>query len=262
VKNRLRHIPVNDTEQQLFELMYEHAMTGLDDERRRELEQRAAQHPDVDVDCYERAAAAIWLHHSDGQCQTMPKALKSRIAASAPLRPTNLTALAPNTPASSWANGWVWGGWAAAAGLAAWLLWSAPQSSGTLDASAQRTAFLKAEPTARRVAWAPTEDPDGRAVAGDVVWSQAAQQGYMRFTGLPRNDPKAKQYQLWIFDAQRPDATPVDGGVFDITTDAEMVVPIHAKLAVGQAAMFAVTVEAPGGVVVSQREHIVALARL
>jgi len=260
VKNRLRHIPLrhipaNETEQQLFELMYERAMTGLDDERQAEYERRAAQHPDLDVDCYERAAAAIWLHHSDGQCQTMPQALKSRIAASALTRPERLTAR-PSVSA------WVWSGWAAAAGLAAWLLLSAPQPSKTLDASAQRAAFLEAEPTARRAAWASTEDPDGRAVAGDVVWSPDSQQGYMRFTGLPQNDPKAKQYQLWIFDAQRPDATPVDGGVFDITTNAEMVVPIQAKLAVGQATMFAVTVEAPGGVVVSKREHIVALASL
>ena len=63
MKNRLRHIPLrhipaNETEQQLFELMYERAMTGLDDERQAEYERRAAQHPDLDVDCYERAAAA------------------------------------------------------------------------------------------------------------------------------------------------------------------------------------------------------------
>jgi len=54
----------------------------------------------------------------------------------------------------------------------------------------------------------------------------------------------------------------VDGGVFDVPADAtEVVVPIHAAIAVGAAQAFAVTVEKPGGVVVSAREHIVALAQ-
>ena len=37
--------------------------------------------------------------------------------------------------------------------------------------------------------------------------------------------------------------------------------PIHARLPVGEAALFAVTVEKPGGVVVSKREHIVVTAK-
>jgi anti-sigma-K factor RskA len=68
------------------------------------------------------------------------------------------------------------------------------------------------------------------------------------------------QYQLWIFDRQRDQAYPVDGGVFDVTSTGEVIVPIAAKLRVGDAALFAVTVERPGGVVVSRREHIVVTA--
>jgi hypothetical protein len=40
------------------------------------------------------------------------------------------------------------------------------------------------------------------------------------------------------------------------------VVPINAKIRVTEPTMFAVSIEKPGGVVVSKREHIVATARL
>ena len=84
----------------------------------------------------------------------------------------------------------------------------------------------------------------------------------MRFAGLAANDPADSQYQLWIFDAERDERHPVDGGVFDIPRDGgETIVPIRAKLPVGQPALFAVTVERPGGVVVSDRQRIAVVAR-
>jgi hypothetical protein len=68
------------------------------------------------------------------------------------------------------------------------------------------------------------------------------------------------QYQIWIFDAGRDKRYPVDGGVFDVPANAaEVVIPIRATLMVRKPAAFAVTVEKPGGVVVSGREHVVAL---
>ena len=84
----------------------------------------------------------------------------------------------------------------------------------------------------------------------------------MKFSGLPVNDKDKETYQLWIFDEAQGDETPVDGGVFDISKEGEVIVPIDAKIAVTGAKMFAVTVERPGGVVVSKREKIVALAKL
>lgn len=109
--------------------------------------------------------------------------------------------------------------------------------------------------------WAPTDDPSARGLAGDVVWSAALQTGFMRFQGLASNEPAVTRYQLWVFDADRDERYPVDGGVFDIPAGAtEVVVPIHSVLPVGQAVAFAVTVELPGGAVVSTRERIVALA--
>ncbi len=105
--------------------------------------------------------------------------------------------------------------------------------------------------------------PDANApLSGDIVWDSAKQEGYMRFKGLPVNDVSKETYQLWIFDENQDEKTPVDGGVFDVNENGEVTIPINAKLKVKNPKMFAVTVEKPGGVVVSKREKIVALAKV
>jgi hypothetical protein len=122
-----------------------------------------------------------------------------------------------------------------------------------------RAALLgKAAP----VPWTGTEDPAAKGVAGDVLWSPERQEGFLRFEHLPSNDPQVYQYQLWIFDATRDDRFPVDGGVFDVPQGGEVVIPIAPRLPVGRATLFAVTIEKPGGAVVSSRERIVVLAKL
>ena len=80
--------------------------------------------------------------------------------------------------------------------------------------------------------------------------------------GLPKNDASKTSYQLWIFDANQDDKTPVDGGVFDINSEGEVIIPIDAKIKVGKPQMFAVTAEKPGGVVVSKRDKIVTIAKV
>ena len=100
------------------------------------------------------------------------------------------------------------------------------------------------------------------AAAGDVVWDARSQRGFLRLHGFVPNDPERGQYQLWIFDAARDDRYPVDGGVFDVPPGRdEIIVPMHPTLPVSRAVAFAVTVERPGGVVVSAREKIVAFAQ-
>jgi len=126
--------------------------------------------------------------------------------------------------------------------------------------SEARTQLLATARDVAKLAWTPTADPASAGVTGDVVWSASAQQGYMRFVGLVPNDRAAQQYQLWIFDKTRDDKYPVDGGVFDVSASGEVVVRINPKLHVNDAALFAVTIERPGGVVVSKREHIVVTA--
>ena len=84
----------------------------------------------------------------------------------------------------------------------------------------------------------------------------------MKLRGLAANNPERHQYQLWIFDGGRSQY-PVDGGVFDvIAEDGESIVPVDAKLAVRQPAAFAITVEQPGGVVVSEQNRVAAIGKV
>lgn len=102
-------------------------------------------------------------------------------------------------------------------------------------------------------------------VTGDVVWDPATNEGYMRFKGLPANDPKRERYQLWIVDQARGtplQVPPVDGGLFDIGSGTgEWVVRFHARLPVEDVFGFGITVEGPDGVVISgqERKAVVAL---
>lgn len=99
-------------------------------------------------------------------------------------------------------------------------------------------------------------------ISGDIVWSDSKQAGYVRLRGLPMNDNKKQQYQLWIFDETQSDKTPIDGGVFDVNENGEVTIPIKATLKTRKPKMFAITVEQPGGVMVSTREKIAALAKV
>lgn len=109
--------------------------------------------------------------------------------------------------------------------------------------------------------WQTTQDPAASGVTGDVVWDPKSQNGYVRFRGMQANNATEQQYQLWIFDGTRDERYPVDGGVFDIPAgQTEVIIPIKAKLEIRNPALFAVTIEKPGGSVVSTRDRIVVLA--
>jgi hypothetical protein len=125
---------------------------------------------------------------------------------------------------------------------------------------AQERAALMAKADTLKIVLGATKDPAAAGVTGDVVWDPVAQKGFIHFVGLVANDPRILQYQIWIFDGARDQRYPVDGGVFDVPANsAEVVIPIRAELPVRAAKAFAVTVEKPGGVVVSAREHVLAL---
>jgi hypothetical protein len=128
---------------------------------------------------------------------------------------------------------------------------------------AEERAALLAKSDSLKIPLAATKDPAAAGLTGDVVWDPATQRGFLHFAGLAANDPAVHQYQIWIFDAGRDKRYPVDGGVFDVPANAaEVVIPIRATLMVRKPAAFAVTVEKPGGVVVSGREHVVALGAI
>lgn len=176
-------------------------------------------------------------------------------------------------------------GWlvAAACLVVAGVVWmrAAPAPTPPVDTPQQLQAQLDADEGVVRAAWIgvgelPIEGVSDHAldhgVSGEVVWSDREDRGFMRISGVAPNDPSEFQYQLWIFDAERPvgelpqfavpglpellTQRPVDGGVFDIPSEGEVVVPIDAKLPIGAGTIFAVTKERPGGVVVSDREIV------
>ena len=98
-------------------------------------------------------------------------------------------------------------------------------------------------------------------MSGTVVWSDELQEGYMSLTNLPANNPGTNQYQLWIVDPTR-DEKPVDGGVFNIPSgDGTTIIPIRNPLVITDPKAFVITLEQPGGVVVSKKEVVVALAK-
>jgi anti-sigma-K factor RskA len=114
--------------------------------------------------------------------------------------------------------------------------------------------FVSMYPSAVRWPWTPTEDDHVVGeVRGEAIFDPTTSKGLLVIEGLAANDPTLEQYQLWIFDASRDDRFPVDGGVFDVPADGRAVIPVAAKLSVDKPTLFAVTIEKPGGVVVSDR---------
>lgn len=272
-----RRGPGGDTSQpidRLEELLADRALQGLSPEEERELAELLSKSPDVDADAFDRAAAAIDLALGEQRFEPLPARLKSRVAASASLSSTQIrsahhraiaeTARPAGQQLSPVARSsfLLWSGWTVAAAAILFMVYIARVRLRPGDT----TNFLDVIEAANdrlAVAWKPTEDPDGKNVHGELVWSNTLQSGFMRFAGLPKNDPSQRQYQLWIFDANQDERYPIDGGVFDVASTAgDVIVRIQAKLRVVSPKMFAVTEEKPGGVVVSAREHLVALAQL
>ncbi len=169
-----------------------------------------------------------------------------------------------------------WIGWLAAAALLAITVvrGRAPAPSAAASATVRSAAIdgdvrllratLVADPQTQTLKWAAGTDSTGRFTEdGEVLWNPALQRGVMRLIGLMPNDSTQWQYQLWIFDKTRDERYPVDGGVFNIARgQADRLVAIRAPVPIGDAVMFAITVEKPGGVVVSTRERLAMLAKL
>ncbi len=248
----------------LVELLIQQATSGLSADETAELESLLAGYPGADREDIERTIAALTLAgRHDGE--PLPAALRARlIATEESMRGASATlAFAPRArrPVVGAAAGW----WAAAAAIVVAIAGWYPRLNAphpAQDPGELRASLIAGTPNLVRWDFAATQDPSARGASGDVVWDPVSQRGYLRLKGLDPNDAKRSQYQLWIFDAERDDRYPVDGGVFDIPKGrAEVVIPIVARLRVAKPALFAVTVERPGGVVVSGRERIAVLAK-
>jgi anti-sigma-K factor RskA len=262
------------TEERLFDLLVQQAVEGLNVAETNELRELENIFPMwKDDDSFEIAATAFSLANLDTS-EDLPIHLQNKILENAerlfaptPAEEVQKTfTFEPKRPA------WSWLGWAFAAVTSIALAFSLSTQSvnaptqdiqkETLNAFQLRRLLIDSDKNALQISWSKGNIKDLAEVSGDVVWSDAGQAGYMRFKGLPINDKLKECYQLWIFDETQDEKTPIDGGVFDINSDGETIVRITAKLRVKNPKLFAVTVEKPGGTVVSKRERIPVAAKI
>lgn len=261
----------------LLDLLTRQATEGLSPEESR----RLAALEGSDDDSFDLAAAAVMMAELE-PARPLPAHLRAKIAADALdvvnpnaesfRREKSVDDIPPKrTPLLAWL------GWAVATAAIvalglniAMTRFGVPEiaknphsATPTPMTPAQAHDEMMAEPGMTVAKWEPAAKTGEMAkVAGDVVWSDKQQKGYVKLSGLPKNDPNATTYQLWIFEENQGDKTPIDGGTFNISSNGEVVIPIDAKLAAKNPSMFAVTVERPGGVVVSKREKVAALAKV
>ncbi len=253
----------------LMDLYADLATQGLSGDEMVEVErlERALGMSERDREAFELAAAAVDLALAGGRIEPAPVSLKSKLAVKAiswrggrsersivpadQPEPRSIPFRAHGGGNALSALGWL----VAAACLAlAAVAWFTPRGGAPM--SFER---IVAAPDSVRWAWAAGPDRTGQGVAGEVVFSAGAQQGYMTFAGLPALED-GLQYQLWIFDPEQKH--PIDGGVFDAPVGGGLArVPIHSKLAVSTPAAFAVTVEKRGGVVVSDQSRVTVIAK-
>ncbi|MHC4837861.1 MAG: hypothetical protein ACYTF3_06710 [Planctomycetota bacterium] len=272
----------------LDELIVESMVRDLSVEEIAELESLAEGHQDALLAAADQVAVATQLALVDEDLAEAPASLKATLKAQAAeyhaymadrasavvAEPTTAPGpvLAGPRPAAT-SSGATSGNpvlpWllTAAALLVAAVGWAPRFLGGPAElapAAALEAMLAEAPADMLQLAWTrPMEDPLNPGATGEVVWSDTEQRGYMKFSGLGVNDPSVEQFQLWIFDDMTDTAHPVDGGVFDIPSGAtEVVIPIDAKIKVKEAFQFAITVEKPGGVVVSDRERIPLLAAM
>lgn len=271
----------------LLDLLIKKATYGLDEAEQRQVAELDPGSADMEFRALEISAAAIGLAGMN-EIEPMPVNLRSKIMADAdkfyaesrtlvsdawPARTSSF-----ETSSGSGGRSWfAWLGWAAAAAACVALavnLFVFRQSAGpttanippventvppTMSAQQKRDQFMSAATDIVKATWATGNVKSLTQLVGDVVWSDTKQEGYMTLRGLPMNDKTKESYQLWIYDKSRDDE-PIDGGVFDVNEQGEVIIPIDAKLRASHPDKFAITIEKPGGVVVSKGEKIAALA--
>jgi anti-sigma-K factor RskA len=279
----------NNMDERLRDLLCDQAVFGLDDTEQKELAGfELTAESEIDARSLEFTAAAISMIGVDRNEQ-MPGHLQARILADAAkylpaaqaetVEENFFTAPRREVPVEKGTSGsfWNWAGWAVAAAASVALainlyisrpgieIADGPRPTPTVEQkllpNQMRDRLIASAADLKRAEVAKGNVKEIGAVSGDIVWSDERQEGYMRLRGLPANDVDKETYQLWIFEDGNLEAHPKDGGVFDVTADGEVIIPIDAKLKVKEPKVFAITIEKPGGVVVSSREKIAVLAK-
>ncbi len=283
---------MNEQEKEkMRELLSDKAVFGLTDAEIAELAELEENFPEFADDSLELTAAAIGMMNLDTS-EPMPAHLQAKVAADAEQYFAARKAEAsvsepPKETAEEFqktftfepkSSIWQWLGWAVGALACVALainIYTTQQKLKELEAKTVPTPTatpVKLTPAQEReqllasakdiveTNWGDFDKAKPKNVQGDVVWSNAAQKGFVRFRGLPVNDQSKETYQLWIFDENQKQ--PIDGGVFDASEAGEIIVPINAKLKVQKPIMFGVTAEKPGGVPVSDLKNVMAVAKI
>jgi anti-sigma-K factor RskA len=279
--------------EKMLELLSDNAVFGLTETELAELAELEKNFPEFGDESFELAAASIGMLNLDTS-EPLPAHLQAKIAADAEKhfasRSRKTEAPVSESPAEKEEfqktfafepkrSVWQWLGWAVAAAacvvlavniyttqrqLADLTAKTIPTPTATpaikLTATQEREQLLASATDVVRSDWGDFDPTKPKNVEGDVVWSNSAQKGFVRFRNLPVNDKTRETYQLWIFDENQKQ--PIDGGVFDANEAGEIIIPIDAKLKVQKPKMFAVTAEKPGGVVVSPLEKVMAVAKV
>ena len=275
--------PTSHHDDRLLELLADRALDALTPESEYELDRLITfVEPTFDLECIERATAALSVAMARPAQEPVPTVVRARLDAAAtaweaqgppkaPLvaqeTPRIAGRIAPSPrrgPSPLGVAGWFV---AAASILFALMIWATrpqmPAPSAPTPLATLRQNLIDTAPDLVHYSWGTTGDAAAPGpVQGEIVWSDKLNRGFMTFKGLAANNPGQSQYQLWIFDQDRDAAYPVDGGVFDIpAADDTTIVEVDPRLHVDHATLFAVTVERPGGVVVSTRERLPVLAK-
>jgi hypothetical protein len=264
------------SKERLTELLADRATEGLSPEEQTELDNLLDNYPEWEQSQLDLAAAALSLTDLKTE-EPLPSRLRSKVLSEVYHQMDMAEAQSADKDSRDAKSNdvitfpksnlrWQYAGWIVAAAclviaVAGW--WSRLQTQTLPVSAAEMRARLIAEaPDLVQTDWSATNDKDAAGVRGDVIWSNSLQRGFMRFQGLPMNDPQIGEYQLWIFDAKRDERFPIDGGVFSIDHETgEVIVSINAKLKVSEPTLFAITVEKPGGTVVSKRDRLVLTAK-
>jgi anti-sigma-K factor RskA len=253
--------------ERLLELLADRALTGLAPEEEARMNALLEEYPGERPRAFEIAATGAQLALLRGKIEPMPAGLAAKVAAAARAEvsgaPSNVVPLAPARKRLDVVRltGWIAAAACLVLAVTAWITRPPGTRVVAVANTVEQREALLGRPDARKIAWTATADPAAKGASGDVVFSVSEQRGYMRFHGLAANDRTKQQYQLWIFDEAQDERYPIDGGVFDVdASTGDVIVPIQAKIRVGSPKLFAVTIEKPGGVVVSKRERIVVTA--
>ena len=271
--------PQDQPDEATMDLLIKQVIEGLSPAEERALDVLDSAVASAHARDLERAAAAITLAGTTA-AEPLPRVLRERIeaearaffasAAGVPPRPApesvspqpgQIPPRGAQTRRGAWAGGAGW--WAAAACLvlavAGWLR----SPSHVAPTLAEQRAALIARPDSVKINFGATKEPAAAGVSGDVVWDPAHAARLHPLRRVCR--PTIRSCSNTRSGSSTPSATSATRSTAAFSTFPPMAAEVHRAdpggIPVRAAKAFAVTIEKPGGVVVSAREHIVALAQ-